>query len=219
MTPRDIEQAQEEFVQAARNAIDSGFDGVEIHGANGYLVEQFIHPHTNRRSDDYGGNMEKRCRFVLEIAAKVCDAIGKDRVGVRLSPYGTFNDMPHYPEIDETYSWLAGQLNSTGICYIHLCDKSGMGGPAIPEPLKKGIRDRFGGSLILCGGYDRITAERVIESGLTDLVAFGRPFISNPDLVARMRNDWPLAEPDMDTFYTPGEKGYVDYPEYGASAD
>jgi N-ethylmaleimide reductase len=219
MTLRDIAQAQEEFVQAARNAIDSGFDGVEIHGANGYLVEQFIHPHTNRRSDDYGGNMEKRCRFVLEIAAKVCDAIGKDRVGVRLSPYGTFNDMPHYPEIDETYSWLAGQLNSTGICYIHLCDTSGMGGPAIPEPLKKGIRDRFGGSLILCGGYDRITAERVIESGLTDLVAFGRPFISNPDLVARMRNDWPLAEPDMDTFYTPGEKGYVDYPAYGASAD
>lgn len=214
MTLDEIAQAQEEFVQAARNAVDAGFDGVEIHGANGYLVEQFVHPHTNRRSDDYGGNIRKRCRFALEVAAKMCDAIGKERVGIRLSPYGTFNDMPHYPEIDETYIWLAEKLDSTGICYIHLCDMSGMGGPEIPKALKEGIRSAFSGSLILCGGYDKAKAERVIESGLTDLVAFARPFISNPDFVARIRNDWPLADPDMETFYTPGEKGYTDYPAY-----
>jgi len=214
MTLEDIAQAQEEFVQAARNAVDAGFDGVEIHGANGYLVEQFIHPHANCRMDDYGGNIEKRCRFVLEIAEKICDAIGKGRVGIRFSPYGTFNDMPHYPEIDKTYTWLAEKLDSMGICYIHLCDMSGMGGPEIPQMLKEQIRSVFSGILILCGGYDKTKAEAVIDSGLADLVAFARPFISNPDFVARLRNDWPLADADMDTFYTPGEKGYTDYPAY-----
>lgn len=214
MASGDIQHALSEFVESARHAIEAGFDGVEIHGANGYLVEQFIHPHTNRRSDDYGGTLEKRCRFALEVAEKIAAAIGPERVGIRLSPYGTFNDMPDYDAIDETYHYLAERLSALGIAYLHLCDMSGMGGPAIPLELKEAIRSRFSGSLILCGGYDRKRAETVIESGLADLIAFGRPFISNPDLVARMENDWPLTEPDMATFYTPGEAGFSDYPPH-----
>lgn len=212
MNDADIRQAQEEFVQAARNAVDAGFDGVEIHGANGYLVEQFIHPHTNRRAEPYGGSIENRCRFALEIATQMSEVIGAGRLGIRLSPYGTFNDMPHYADIDATYTYLAEALDDIGIAYIHLTDMSGMGGPEIPNALKSAIRGAFSGTLILCGGYDRERAEQVLASGLCDLVAFGRPFISNPDLVERLENEWPLAEPDHDTFYTPGEKGYTDYP-------
>lgn len=212
MTEEDIHSTQQEYVQAARNAMEAGFDGVELHAANGYLMEQFIHPHTNRRSDRYGGSIENRCRFVVETARMVADAIGKNRVGIRLSPHGTFNDMPPYDEIDETYAHLARELNAIGIAYIHLCDASGMGGPAIPRPTIEAIRAEFQGALILCGNYDKACAEEAIESGLADLIAFGRPFVSNPDLVERMKNDIELTPPDFDTFYTPGEKGYTDYP-------
>ena len=129
MDADDIEQAQSEFVAAARNAVEAGFDGVEIHAANGYLVDQFLHPHTNRRDDDYGGGIAQRCRFAVEVAQRLCDNIGRNRVGIRLSPYGTFNDMPDYPETDDTFLHLAGELDRVGLAYLHLCDMSGMGGP------------------------------------------------------------------------------------------
>lgn len=212
METSDIAQAREEFVQAARNAITAGFDGIELHAANGYLVEQFIHPHTNRRDDEYGRSIENRCRFALEIMEGIAGAIGKERIGIRLSPYGVFNDMPHYPDIKASYRYLAGELDRLGIAYIHLVDHTAMGAPAVPMAIKQTIRRLFSGKLILCGGYDKQRAEQDLRTGLADLIAFGRPFIANPDLVERLRRDKPLTEPDPNTFYTLGEEGYTSYP-------
>jgi len=204
-----------EYAAAAKHAIDAGFDGVELHGANGYLLEQFISPISNIRTDKYGGSIENRCRFVLEVVAAVAETIGKEKTGIRLSPYGVASDMPHYPEIDETYTYLAEELNKLGIAYLHIVDHSSMGAPEVPMEIKKVIRTRFKKVLIMSGGYDLERAESDIESGLADLIAFGRPFINNPDLVIRLENKKTLSkELKMDLFYTPGEKGYTDYPFY-----
>jgi len=204
-----------EYAAAAKHAIDAGFDGVELHGANGYLLEQFISPVSNIRTDKYGGSIENRCRFVLEVVSAVAETIGKERTGIRLSPYGVASDMPHYPEIDETYTYLAEELNKLGIAYLHLVDHSSMGAPEVPLEIKKIIRTRFKNRLILSGGYDVERAEADIETGLADLIAFGRPFINNPDLVIRFENELTLSkELKMDLFYTTGEKGYTDYPFY-----
>jgi len=213
MTSADILQTKNEFITAALNAIEARFDGVELHGANGYLLEEFLSPVSNIREDEYGGSIENRCRFVIEVVTAVADAIGKDRTGIRLSPYGVASDMPHYPEIDATYDYLSKQLNDIDIAHIHLVDHSAMGAPAVPLEIKKLIRNNFKQSIILCGGYDKQRAEEDIESGLADLIAFGRPFINNPDLVERMANDWPLSQDlKMDLFYSAYEKGYTDYP-------
>ena len=215
MTAEDIIATKAEFVQAAVNAMEAGFDGVELHGANGYLLEQFLSPVSNTREDLYGGSIENRCRFVLEVVTAVADAIGKEKTGIRLSPYGVASDMPHYPEIDATYDHLSKALNDSGIAYIHLVDHSAMGAPAVPAEIKQLIRTNFTNSIIMCGGYNKERAEADLQSGLTDLVAFGRPFINNPDLVERMVNDWPLSEElKMDLFYAADEKGYTDYPVY-----
>lgn len=216
MTPEDLEQTKNEFVTAAKNAIEAGFDGVELHGANGYLLEQFLSPVSNIRTDTYGGSIENRSRFVLEVVAAVAEAIGKDKTGIRLSPFGVASDMPHYPEIEETYTYLSEKLNALGIVYVHLVDHSAMGAPAVPVELKKKIRSIFKNTIILSGGYDKERAETDIESGLGDIVAFGRPFINNPDLVDRFKNNMPLSEDlKMDLFYSADEKGYTDYPVYG----
>jgi len=213
MTIDDILHAKTEFVDAALNALDAGFDGVELHAANGYLLEQFLSPFSNTRKDNYGGSFQKRCRFVIEVANAVADAIGKGKTGIRLSPIGVASDMPHYPEIEATYQYLTEQLNSLNIAYIHLVDHSAMGSPVVPVEIKKSIRNIFKNTLILSGGYDKESAEADIQSSLADLVAFGRPFINNPDLVARFKNDWPLSQDlKMDLFYTADEKGYTDYP-------
>ena len=215
MDDEDILLTLTEYAAAAKHGIDAGFDGVELHGANGYLLEQFISPHSNIRTDKYGESIENRCRFVLEVVASVAETIGKERTGIRLSPYGVASDMPYYTEIDETYTYLAEELNKLGIAYIHLVDHKSMGSPEVPLEIKKIIRTRFKNMLILSGGYDLERAEVDIESGFADLVAFGRPFINNPDLVIRLKNDLPLAkELKMDLFYSPGEKGYTDYPFY-----
>lgn len=204
-----------EYVASAKHAIDAGFDGVELHAANGYLLEQFLSPISNIRTDNYGGSIENRCRFVLEVAAAVAETIGKEKTAIRLSPYGVASDMPPYPEIDETYTYLAEELNKLGLVYLHLVDHSAMGAPEVPLEIKKVIRTRFKNTLILSGGYDKQRAEADIESELADLIAFGRPFINNPDLVERLKNDWPLSqELKMDLFYTSDEKGYTDYPIY-----
>ncbi|MFV8333453.1 alkene reductase [Flavobacterium sp. GSP14] len=213
MTEQDILHAKTEYVAAAENGLFAGFDGVELHGANGYLLEEFLSPVSNIRTDKYGGSIENRCRFVLDVVAAVAQAIGKEKTGIRLSPYGVASDMPHYPEIHETYDYLTKELNKLDIAYIHLVDHSAMGAPAVPKEIKKLIRHNFKNTLILCGGYDKESAEAAIESGLTDLVAFGRPFINNPDLVERFKNDWPLSEDlKTDLFYSADEKGYTDYP-------
>jgi N-ethylmaleimide reductase len=215
MSADDVVNTKAEYVESAKNALEAGFDGIELHSANGYLLEQFLSPVTNVRKDSYGGNMDNRCRFVIEVAAAVADAIGRERAGIRLSPYGVFNDMPQYREIDATYSYLSEQLHRIGLAYIHIVDHSSMGGPVVPPEIKDLIREGFKNTIILSGGYDRSNAETDIELGLAGLVAFGRPFINNPDLVERMRNDWPLSvELHQDLFYTAGAKGYTDYPLY-----
>jgi len=215
MIDEDIATAREEFVIAAKNAIEAGFDGIELHGANGYLLEQFLSPVSNTRTDNYGGSIENRCRFVIEVVSAVADAIGKEKTGIRLSPYGIASDMPHYPEIDAEYKYLAGQLNDIGIAYIHLVDHSAMGAPAVPLEIKQAIRSIFKNTIILAGGYDKEKAEADLQSGLGDLVAIGKPFINNPDLVDRHKNNWPLAaELRADLFFAPGVEGYTDYPVY-----
>jgi N-ethylmaleimide reductase len=215
MGPEEVEQAKNEFIQAAKNAVEAGFDGIELHGANGYLLEQFLSPVSNIRTDNYGGSIENRCRFVIEVAQGAADAIGADKVGIRLSPYGVASDMPHYPEIDATYKYLAEQLNKLNIAYIHVVDHSALGAPHVPLAIKQAIREIFKNTLILAGGHTRESAETELHSGLCDLVAFGRPFINNPDLVERFENDLPLSTNlNYDQFYTPDEKGYTDYPVY-----
>lgn len=216
MTAEDLEKTKAEFVAAAKNAMEAGFDGVELHGANGYLLEQFLSPISNIRTDNYGGSIENRCRFVIEVVTAVAVAIGKEKTGIRLSPYGVASDMPHYPEIPETYNYLSEQLNKIGIEHIHIVDHSTMGAPAVPLEIKKQIRKNFKNTIILSGGYNKERAESDIESGLGNIVAFGRPFINNPDLVDRFKNDLALsADLKMDLFYSANEKGYTDYPVYG----
>lgn len=212
MTAEEIQEAIQEHVTAAKNAIKAGFDGVELHAANGYLLEQFLNPGVNQRTDEYGGSIEKRARFVLEITAAVADAIGKEKTGIRVSPYGSFGDMPVYEETDETYRYLAKELDKQGLLYIHMVDHSSMGTPEVPLFIKKVIRKEFSNLIILSGGYTQERAVDDLESGLGDLVAFGRQYIANPDLSDRFESGAELAEPDQDTFYAGGEKGYIDYP-------
>jgi len=215
MSAGELKLTLGEFENAAFLAMKAGFDGVELHGANGYLLEQFLSPISNHRSDNYGGTIQNRCRFVLEVVDAVSKAIGKGKTGIRLSPFGVASDMPHYPEIEETYTYLAEQLNNRGIVYIHLVDHSAMGAPLVPFSIKKTIHKKFRNTMILTGGYDLASAEKDIKSGFTDLVGFGRQFINNPDLVNRLKNNLPLSTTlHSDTFYTPGEKGYTDYPDY-----
>ena len=190
---------------------------MELHGANGYLLEQFLSPVSNVRTDNYGGSIENRCRFIIEVADEVAEAIGDGRTGIRLSPYGVASDMPHYPEIDATYDYLSNQLNRLDLAYIHLVDHSAMGAPIVPIEIKKRIRSNFKNTIILCGGYDKERAELDIDNGQCNLVAFGRPFINNPDLVERYKKDWTLSqELHQDMFYTADAKGYTDYHVYEA---
>jgi len=215
MSEADIQSTIEEFAQAAKSAVAAGFDGVELHGANGYLLEQFIRPSSNQRTDRYGGSIENRARFVLEVAGAVIDAIGKDKVGIRLSPFGVFNDMPLYPTMEADYTHLARALNGLGLVYIHLVDHSSMGAPPVPESMKATFRSVFERTLILSGGYDAARAESDLAAGKCDLVAVGRPFLANPDLVARWKSGAAENAADSSTFYTPGPKGYTDYPALG----
>ena len=208
-----------EFATAARNTLSAGMDGVEIHGANGYLLDEFLNSAVNTRADAYGGSVENRCRFLLETVDAVADAVGPERTGVRISPNGRFNAMPEDPEMEETFVYLAGELDRRGICYLHVNDQTTFGLPGIPAGMLEKIRAAFRGPLILCGGYDGERARTAIDSGLGDLVAFGVPFIANPDLPDRLENGWPLNEADQTTFYGGGEKGYTDYSYHQADAD
>lgn len=212
MTAADITFAVHEYAKSAQLAIEAGFDGVELHAANGYLIEQFLNANVNRRTDAYGGSMENRNRFAIEVARSTAAAIGAHRVGVRLSPYGVFNSTGAFPDVEPQYLALTQELSALGLQYIHLLDHSAMGAPPVPAELKSRLRAAFQGLFILAGGFDRKAAETALKAGQADLIAFARPFLANPDLVERMRADAPLNPVDMATFYTPGPKGYTDYP-------
>lgn len=212
MTEADIKTAIHEYVRAATLAIDAKFDGVELHGANGYLIDQFLNTASNQRTDGWGGSIENRIRFALEIAQQAAAKIGKERLGIRLSPYGVFNGMVSDPAIEDTFERLAAELDRIGLAYVHLVDHSAMGAPEVSPSIKRKIRAAFHGTLILSGGYDRPRAETDLEAKHGDLIAFGRPFISNPKLVTKLKAGTPLLPPDQTTLYTPGENGYTDYP-------
>lgn len=212
MTPTDISDAVAEYAASATLAVEAGFNGVEIHGANGYLIEQFLNPLINQRSDDYGGSIESRNRFALEVAQAVGTAIGPNRVGIRLSPYGVFNGTGAFPEVQDQYIALAESLSALRLLYIHLVDHASMGAPPVPADFKLKLRDCFDGLFILSGGFDGATAQKALLEKRGDLIAFGRPFLANPDLVKRMRSNAPMNAPDPSTFYVPGAKGYTDYP-------
>ncbi|MFD1470439.1 alkene reductase [Hymenobacter caeli] len=221
-TPRalglaELGRVRDEFVRSAQLARKAGFDGVELHGANGYLLESFLHPTANQRTDAYGGSVANRARFVLEVAQAVAAAIGPERTGIRLSPWGVFGGLEHYPEIDETYAYLATELQKIGLVYLHLVDHASMGAPAVPPATVAAIRARFTNTLILSGGYHTVAGIEAALHGPADLVAIGRPFIGNPDLVERLRDGVALTEPNPATFYAaaasgPAE-GYTDYPK------
>lgn len=199
-------------IQAAINAIEVGFDGVEIHGAHGFLPEQFLNPHSNRRTDEYGGSVENRSRFLLEIMKGVVAAIGKEKTGIRLSPFAHINDLPAYEEEAETYKYIIDELQKLDILYIHLSALVTEGNSSIPTAFIRDVRARFSNLLMLAGGFTATSAEDILQQNLVDLVAFGKPFIANPDLVERFRNNTQLAIPDPETFYQGGDAGYIDYP-------
>lgn len=192
-----------DYRQGAINAREAGFDGVEIHGANGYLLDQFLRDGANKRTDAYGGPIENRARLLLEVVSAVTEAIGADRTGLRLSPVNPFNDMRD-SDPQTTFDYVATQLSGRGLAYLHVYQA---GDPF--DWLR--LRRAFGGTFIVNGGYDRAKAEAALESGLADLVAFGVPFLANPDLVERLKRNAPLNAPNPATFYGGGAEGYTDY--------
>ncbi|WP_181449426.1 alkene reductase [Azospirillum thermophilum] len=203
------------FGDAAKRAVfDAGLDAVEIHAANGYLIDQFLRDRTNRRTDAYGGTVEKRCRFLLEILDAVTTAVGPGRVGVRLSPTGTFNDMGDSDPLGH-FSTITEALNPFGLAFLHVIE--GLPGHPMAPPdgaphVAAALRRIFKGPVILNGGYTREAADAAIARGEADAVSFGEPFIANPDLPARFRTGAALAAPDRATYYGGGAKGYTDYP-------
>lgn len=211
MSEDDIAAAITEYANAAKRAIEAGFDGVELHGANGYLIDQFLNTASNQRTDKWGGSVENRIRFAVEVAKASAAAIGADRIGMRISPYGAFNGMTADAKMDALYLRLVEELNAIGLVYIHVVDHSSMGAPEVSAELKSKIRANFKGKYILSGGYDTARANADLDAQKGDLVAFGRPFIANPDLVQKLQSGAALTAPDFSTFYTPGEKGYTDY--------
>jgi N-ethylmaleimide reductase len=212
MTDADIAKAIAEFVDASRRAIAAGFDGVELHGANGYLIDQFLNTKSNRRTDRWGGSVDNRARFAVEVAKAVAAAIGPDRVGIRISPHGVYNDLAPDAEMDSLYLALVRALDALGIAFVHFVDVGAMGAPESKFALRKGLREAFHGAFILNGGYDGAKAEADLAAAAGDFVAFGKPFISNPDLVAKLKTGAALLPADPATFFTPGEQGYTDYP-------
>jgi N-ethylmaleimide reductase len=213
MTKADIDQTREDFVQAAKNAMEAGFDGVEIHGANGYLINQFLCDSSNHRDDEYGGSIENRCRFGLEIVEAVCAAIGNEKTAIRLSPGGVGHDINDH-NLEALFGHMIDALNTFDLAFLHLLepyeDLSAI--PNAVQHIARHFRKIYRGTLMINNGFTFETANRVIEEGHADLVSFGKLFISNPDLVERFRQNAPLNDWDLATFYSEGPEGYIDYP-------
>ena len=220
LTTAEVKELVQLYAQAARNALDAGFDGVELHCANGYLVNQFISAHTNRRTDEYGGPLQNRLRFLREVVQAVADVVGKERLGVRFAPLfasteedrvylGLVEEDPH-----ETYIEAIKVLEQVGIAYVSLAEADWDNAPELPETFRNAVRSNFSGKVIYAGKYTVERAVRVVKAGWGDLIAFGRPFIANPDLPERIAQGWPLNAVDPATMYGGTDKGYTDYPSY-----
>lgn len=218
LSTADVKSVVKDFANAASNAMEAGFDGVELHGANGYLIEQFLNPFVNDRTDEYGGTIENRARFLLEAVDATIAAIGNDKVGIRLTPYGGLGDLPHYDEIEATYQYLAKELAKRKVVYIHLMDQQSKGSHALPEGFIERFRNWYDGVIILAGSMDREKSERLINAGTIDIAGFGEPFISNPDLVERLQYNLELTPPKRELHYGLGAHGYTDWATYKQAA-
>ncbi len=215
-TPRpatldEVKQVIADFAQATKNAKEAGFDGVEIHGAHGYLLHQFWVEQTNQRDDEYGGSRENRARLTLDVIDACVDAWDADHVGIRISPLGTFNNVEAGYNEDENI-WLVEQINKRGLMYLHISEPDWAGGTPYSDAFRQRVRDAFDNTIIAAGGYTAEKAEKNIKEGYIDAVAFGRDYIANPDLVERIREGAALNEQHPESFYGGGNEGYTDYP-------
>lgn len=215
LSETEIAQVVRDFAAATHNAVDAGFDGVELHGANGYLINQFIDSQANTRTDGYGGSLSNRLRFLREVAQAVIAVAGSERVGVRLAPLttlqGAVDDTPQ-----ATYLGAAKLLDGLGVAYLHIAEADWEDAPDMPAAFKEALRQIYRGTLIYAGKYTLERADTALRNGWADLIGLGRPFIANPDLPSRLRNGWPLAEPDGSRFFGGAAAGYTDYPPYAA---
>ncbi|EGU48488.1 N-ethylmaleimide reductase [Vibrio ichthyoenteri ATCC 700023] len=216
MNHDDIKQVIEQYRQAALNAIEAGFDGIELHAANGYLINQFIDSEANLRTDEYGGSIENRLRFLAEVVQAMTDAIGVERVGVRLAPFTSLNGTIDKTPV-ETYTAAAALLSKLNVVYIHIAEVDWDDAPETPAHFKQAVRDAYQGTIIYAGRYNTDKAAHAVQSGLADMVGFGRPFIANPDLPRRIENNYPLAQHDPATLFGGAEQGLLDYPVYNAN--
>ncbi|AYN96869.1 alkene reductase [Pseudomonas sp. LTJR-52] len=220
LTVTEIKGLIELYAQAARNALSAGFDGLEIHSANGYLVNQFISAHANQRNDKYGGSLNNRLRFLREVVQAVSAVVGPDRVGVRFTPLftSTSEDRVYIGFVEEdphqTYIEAIKVLEEVGIAYLSIAEADWPNAPDLPEAFRREVRHTFSGRILYAGLYTADRAARIVEAGLADLIAFGRPFIANPDLPQRIANGWPLNALNPATLYGGGEQGFTDYPLY-----
>lgn len=220
LSTKEVKELVQLYAQAARNALDAGFDGVEIHCANGYLVNQFISAQTNQRDDEYGGSLQNRLRFLREIVQAVAGVVGPDRLGVRFAPLfastdearvylGLVEEDPH-----TTYIEAINMLEAAGIAYLSIAEADWDNAPDLPEDFRRDVRNAFSGCIIYAGRYTATRGANILEANLGDLIAFGRPFIANPDLPARIAHGWPWNPLNPETMYGGAEAGYTDYPTY-----
>ncbi|ENG6256695.1 alkene reductase [Yersinia enterocolitica] len=217
-TPRALETEEipgiiNDFRQATANAREAGFDYIELHAAHGYLLHQFMSPASNQRTDQYGGSIENRTRLTLEVVDATAAEWGAERIGIRISPLGPFNGLDNGEDQEEAALYLIEELNKRHIAYLHISEPDWAGGKPYSDAFRDAVRARFKGVIIGAGAYTADKAESLIEKGFIDAVAFGRSYISNPDLVERLQQNAPLNEPDGETFYGGGAKGYTDYPK------
>ncbi|MBV9928913.1 MAG: alkene reductase [Acidobacteria bacterium] len=210
ITVEEIRQTVRDFADAAANAVEAGFDGVELHAASGYLVQQFLTTNANLRADEYGGSVENRARFLFEVLDAMVEAVGAGRVGVKFSPRMPFNDIEER-DADELYTYILRRLSGRGLAYVHVGDFTGEGWHELLRPVYDGVY--FAGA-----GLTKESGEELLAKGLADAVVYGTKFISNPDLPKRFKLGAPLNDPDQTTFYTPGERGYTDYPALSQAA-
>ncbi|PKH09363.1 alkene reductase [Moritella sp. Urea-trap-13] len=213
MTQADINRVIKDFAYSAKRAVEAGFDGVEIHGGNGYLIDQFLRTNSNKRADKYGSTNSNRIRFLLEVVDAVIAEIGAHKVGVRLAPFITFKDM-NCPEIVPTILEASEELQARDIAYMHLSEADWDDAPVIPESFRIELRNLFTNTIIVAGSYTQERAEEILTKGYADLIAFGRPFVSNPDLVERLKHNYELADLDGATLFGGNSAGYIDYPTH-----